>query len=520
MKKYITTKKKHYKIKNKSSKKQKERLGGMRFNDDYKIYPKNTENSVLIEYFIKNSTFEILTNSSISCLTIIASLKIGIISPFKSIRSNDLDLEIRKILIKIMISNPLLKQTFFLTKKGRKMGKNIEGIEIQSLNSFISEIKIQRDIYDKSFISKYSLLDAICPNIIDFQINIKSEIFDFICDKLPSNDRIQMEYIRNVTIQTEYFKSNNPVIKMIKKCLKNKMNYKIDIPNDNYQISAIFMEFMQDYGISYKTIECEKIAQFEFMRLNNELGYFHGDSHSGNYLYNPKYEYFMDDNRKIIKGKIIIIDFGRTQPSYKNSYFEEKIYKRLNEMDPNYHLNMIELKTYKINRIRYVKEKTIPEVYRISETPMPTNSCIDKITSVFNSATKIGNLNKIQTILSNIERIQIGGSVFNSIEQHCKLNPKSLNPKLSKEYSIRDNLDIKINDLENIIKENNLILDRSIEIKRSNELFTTLNYIEANNINIEDIQDIQDIQDNEPKLQEKNMLTIPTEEEQTELKNW
>ena len=64
------------------------------------------ERSEAIHYFIQNSTFSILTNSSISCITLIATLNRDIIqSPFISMRSNNFDVDVRQILLKIFITS-------------------------------------------------------------------------------------------------------------------------------------------------------------------------------------------------------------------------------------------------------------------------------------------------------------------------------------------------------------------------------------------------------------------------------
>ena len=60
--------------------------GGIRLSDDYA----RTDPSVALEHFMENSTFDILTNDSISCITLVATLDDTRTSPFLSVRSNTL----------------------------------------------------------------------------------------------------------------------------------------------------------------------------------------------------------------------------------------------------------------------------------------------------------------------------------------------------------------------------------------------------------------------------------------------
>ena len=66
--------------------------------------------AIAIEYFIHNSDITVLTNSSRNCVTLIAELKPDvIISPFQSLRfdqilDDNMNIDIRKILIKVLIT--------------------------------------------------------------------------------------------------------------------------------------------------------------------------------------------------------------------------------------------------------------------------------------------------------------------------------------------------------------------------------------------------------------------------------
>lgn len=139
--------------------------GGVRLTTQYLTDNPNGDRNTACNYFLSNSTFSVLTNSSISCITIVATLNNDIVSPFKSLRSNDIEGLVNRLLLKIFITNT---QSGWYNIVGRG---SYNGIEITNYASFRDEIQKQIDIYKKSILSDDSLLDAISPAIVN-SINI------------------------------------------------------------------------------------------------------------------------------------------------------------------------------------------------------------------------------------------------------------------------------------------------------------------------------------------------------------
>jgi hypothetical protein len=219
-----TRKRKH---KNKPEKTRKINLnkkikGGVRIKnvESYKFSPYKEA----MDYFLENSTFKILTNDSISCITLLATLNNTKKSPFLSMRSNDIDIEIRTLLMKIFITHTHTQSDFFITENKRGLHN---GIEITNFEIFKKEIEIQKDIFQKSFIDETSFFDPICPAIVFSEDKVdKTKI-----EKLPgldSNERKQLDEILII------------------------LNTKKDA-----NISIIFMEFMEGFETAKKVIDAE-----------------------------------------------------------------------------------------------------------------------------------------------------------------------------------------------------------------------------------------------------------------------
>ena len=261
--------------------------GGVRLASGY------TDRHAALSFFMNNSTFSVLTNSSISCITLVATLNPDVASPYKSFRNVDFNAEVRKILLKVFITAN--EAGWFPTQTARG-GYN--GIEITSMNDFLNEINIQREIYRKSFFSKVSFLEPMCPKIINFHH----------CDTNTVNK----------------FKSG--LLNGLSGDEQMKLNEILDAHTLDRNISFVVMELMEGYKIAadiFKTKDAtDKIVpnlasqtepllldlfQYEFQRLNI-YGYIHGDAHFGNVMIHPNYNYVYGGPN----GRALIIDFGRT----------------------------------------------------------------------------------------------------------------------------------------------------------------------------------------------------------------
>lgn len=285
--------------------------GGVRLSDGF------TNRNQALNFFLNNSTFSILTNSSISCITLLVTLNNGVNSPYKSVRSKDYDSNVRKILLKVFIT---ADYSDWYTIEGRgPFGvppNEMFGIEITSNHDFLNEISIQKDIYKKSFLSKVSLLEPMCPHIFN--------------------------YLHCQPTDVQKFRSLNGLTPQEQIDLNNILD---GGSQNNTKISIICMEFMDGYEMAkdiFTTTNADgkmvpanydesillDLLQFEFQRLNT-YGYQHGDAHFGNVMIHRNYDYL----RGGPKGRVLIIDFGRTvlNPVYNPGIVDNNLERFRNE---------------------------------------------------------------------------------------------------------------------------------------------------------------------------------------------
>jgi hypothetical protein len=261
-------------------------------------------------------------------------------TPFKSMRSNNIDLEVKCILLKVFITNPT--QSGFITIPGRGY---YNGIELTSISTFENEIKIQQEIYKKSFCSSASIFDGICPAIIFY-------------DKEVNDNYITT--LRNLNSQGKMSLPEQDKLNEILNVINNNNN------NNNVpmNISIIYMEMMENYETGDKVFNFDankKIMprdqnelfllysiQYEFKRLHS-FGYLHGDAHFGNVMINRNYQYFEN-----FVGRVIIIDFGRTTKLTSEQKQNPPIDTYINFIPSNYLLNNSQYNELRNSRINYI----------------------------------------------------------------------------------------------------------------------------------------------------------------------
>ena len=275
--------------------------GGVELKPSWKDKTKNEA----ITYFLWNSMFRILTNNSISCITLIAKLKDGLDTPFLSIDSLNFARDVTSILIKVMPSSKTIVrqgyQTDWVSIPNREIHK---GIEINSFSNIKREIDIQKEIYRKSIIEEHSFLDALCPAIIEGM------------NPYPNSQDLKYKFnMKNIiprpgkVLLNEYVSIQNILT------AKNSMN------NEPVNISFIFMEFMEGYDVlnnlqqhpNYNRFV--QFAIYETHRLHL-FGYRHGDLHFGNIMINPNISHYTVTKEPAHMGIVKLIDFGRTSPLF------------------------------------------------------------------------------------------------------------------------------------------------------------------------------------------------------------
>lgn len=249
-----------------------------------------------VTFFLDKSTFRIFTNSSISCITLIAKLNSGIESPFISIDSLNFAKPITSLLLKIMPStNTILNPNpIAIADKAYIRGRitPYDGIEINSYATIERETQTQKDIFRKSIISPISYLDSLCPAVIH------------VINPLPDKLAWKKKYLGTK------FDEINKIFDAVS-IVGNKVS----------TVSIILMEFMEGYKIlnNFTThpnyLKFLQFALYELHQLHL-LGYLHGDSHLGNFMVNPDIQHFSVTGEPNFKGIVKIIDFGRTLPLF------------------------------------------------------------------------------------------------------------------------------------------------------------------------------------------------------------
>ena len=228
--------------------------GGVRITPDF-----NKDSA--ITFFIKNASYTVFSRSGISGITVLAALNRGVKSPYKMIRTNNINAPVLHLLFK-----------FFICGKKSGFDEDID-IKITTTNDIIRETQYQQDIFYKSLIEKTTLLEPICPGIV--------------------------------------YSHPNALSAAVKQVFISKM--KTTELNDVFQhdIAFIAMEFMKDYKTlaslsKSPNFEIYKyMAIYELYKLHN-IGYTHNDFHFENVLIHESYNYF----ECIGNGRAIIIDFG------------------------------------------------------------------------------------------------------------------------------------------------------------------------------------------------------------------
>ena len=276
-----------------------------------------------VTFFLENSTFRIFTNSSISCITLIAKLNQGIKSPFISIDSLNFARDITSLLLKIMPSTAVILKPGSSTDKAAIPGRipTYDGIEINSYATIERETQTQKDIFRKSIISPISFLDSLCPALIH------------VINPVPDKNVWKNKFLHNTKIITRPGQ-----VKMNEMVAINQIFSAVNmVGNRPSNVSIIIMEFMEGYKVLTELTAHPNYARFQQFALYqihqlHLLGYLHGDSHTGNIMIHPDIPYFMAKPKPTL-GIIKIIDFGRTAPLFPA--------EKLMIQNPNYDFSLI-----------------------------------------------------------------------------------------------------------------------------------------------------------------------------------
>lgn len=174
-----------------------------------------------------------------------------------------------------------------------------------SSKDFLNEIKIQSDVYKKT----NENLEAVCPPIVYSNIVNNTETASRALNLL------------SVMIKQMPNDENKVFLETMKDLYKENRQLKLGI---------IAMSFAENYDTLQNVLRntnnmgrqalYKYLAVYELLRLY-DIGYMHGDYHTGNILINTNYKY-SDLNDNLYLGRALIIDYGL---AFKNKHKTDDI---------------------------------------------------------------------------------------------------------------------------------------------------------------------------------------------------
>lgn len=313
--------------------------------------------------FLMNSTFEMISASSLNGIIIKANLVADEVSPYISIRSDSFGDRIKSLIIKLVfvdgpenLSVPKIRDIFFPKT---------------TTAEFKNEVGTQIDIFRESCLDG-NALDAICPAVVNF------------CT-IPASHMFLKNFLNTFFNRISYTKENAIYLR---DCLKAIYKVFKEESNSSMKLGVIAMECADEYSplssfspsvkkddpnYSYQKnmyYIFQAYALYELQRLH-KLGYVHGDFHKSNVLINPYTEYLTKrGGNPSMLGRAMIIDFGRSRRMDSNGVkFPEGLsVDKLASWSIN---DVIEMEIFntsrKIPRVFFEQGRQLPEGYILSK---------------------------------------------------------------------------------------------------------------------------------------------------------
>lgn len=287
------------------SKKKYYKVGGIGITN---IYPTPEE---AFKYFMLNSKIKLLTDESSYGIIYKLILNPTIVSPYYTLRSNNLGSPVTTIIIKIVVCQ----------SNGGDDDWNYgdEDKSCTTIENFKNEVNIQLDIYNQS----KDNYEAICPSIIFAKI-------------LNSNDPLRQTFFN-------YFRESANQIRdrPTSESFTNILIASLEQNGRKYNFGLVAMEIIDDAETVYDLIDDKDdeeinnillLTLYEHYRLF-KLGYLHGDNHLGNVMFLPTYNYMAGFN-----GRTMILDFGASfkhnLPISEDLSIEQLVHILLDNMSP------------------------------------------------------------------------------------------------------------------------------------------------------------------------------------------
>jgi len=256
-----------------------------------KVGPVPAQSYELMRSFLRQSTYSVLTNKSISCITLVATLHPDVPSPFLSIRSSSFGRPLRKLLVKVFLTRKdadVPDQRVFLMNRERNELRPVTQAE------FNQEARIQHDIYQKTYGSSF---EAVCPLVL-FAATIKDR-----AEYLSLFQRMEKQSDKNQIDDFLTFPDRTPYL------------------TQNYHVSVLCMEWLEGYMTLADMLRDRRFTDrhkcmvkayvmYELSRLH-QVGYFQTDPHNENVMVHPDMSFYIHSPDPDFRGHVLLIDFGR-----------------------------------------------------------------------------------------------------------------------------------------------------------------------------------------------------------------
>jgi serine/threonine protein kinase len=315
--------------------------GGMRITSAFAALHPGATREQLIEransFYAANSTFRLLSNSSWTSIVFISTLNEGIDAPARSIRATNLFIPIRRLIWKFSIGTTQGRTIVPVAGRQALIYHGTSGLQINTVQELQGEVDIQREIFYHSMTQTATLLEPLCPDILSYATIPGTE--------LPRDRAVGETYQQYITYLGSHNCGTLRTFPGLTPDAQIQFNNIIDVAmgNPHRNLSIITMELLDGYRTVTEALGTITPAQRTFMfstvqyafRNLNRLGYYHGDSHTGNIMVDfTTPHWFVDPTQ--VTCKVIIIDFGSAvrftggeiQVMHQNSPDAEEIYHR------------------------------------------------------------------------------------------------------------------------------------------------------------------------------------------------
>jgi len=281
------------------------------FRKQYPTQPDQIQSLALRQFLTHVSSVKILTDSSISGVTFLCTLRPDYETPYYAVRSTNLYKPVKQILLKIILHTDDEEVVYITNIARRDNSPHAQTVkEATPAKTVIEEAKLQQQIYCASFKDTLSPCEPICPAIIGYETGLNDS------DKYSLEMTLtQLAFQERPFDKTKHKNRDREIVDWLFK----SMHDSTDVGPAKTSVSYIVMEMLEGYQTLADVPDADYshariTAAYEFARLACQFGVAHNDAHQGNVMINGSDDTYFNGKWK---GRAIIIDFGRSTPYNK-----------------------------------------------------------------------------------------------------------------------------------------------------------------------------------------------------------